>query len=206
MPRKPPPKPPVDLAPGLVVRRVALDAIHPDPANTNTHDGRNLAAIVASLRTFGQVEALVVQKGTGKIIGGNGRLEAMRSIGMTEADIVEVEADNVHAAALGIALNRTAKLSAFDDVALARTLEAIRSEPDFPLEATGFEDAEVGALLDRIAGERIGGGDGGDGDEGGIEEIHERHEIIVECDGEGQQRQLFDRFQSEGLKCRVVTF
>lgn len=71
------------------IRRVALDAIHQDPANARQHGERNLDAIRASLARFGQVEPLVVHKATGRVIGGNGRVAAMRSLGWTEADVVE---------------------------------------------------------------------------------------------------------------------
>jgi ParB-like chromosome segregation protein Spo0J len=133
----------------LTVRRVRLDDLHADPANTNTHDGLNLRTIRDSLREFGQVEPLVVHKGTNKVIGGNGRLAVMRDLGITEADVVEFDGDNVRATALGIALNRTAKTSSFDDTALAETLRALQSE-DFPVEAAGFTDAEVDALIGRL--------------------------------------------------------
>lgn len=89
-----------------ITRRVALDSLHPDPANARKHDERNIAAISASLRQFGQVEPLVVQASTGKVIGGNGRLEAMRKDGATHADVVELDIDDTQATALGIALNR----------------------------------------------------------------------------------------------------
>jgi ParB-like chromosome segregation protein Spo0J len=46
----------------LSIRRVRLDAIHPDPANARQHPERNLEAIENSLRRFGRVEPLVVQK------------------------------------------------------------------------------------------------------------------------------------------------
>jgi hypothetical protein len=34
----------------------------------------------------------------------------------------------------------------------------------------------------------------------------EKFEIIVTCEGETHQRELFDRLTEEGLKCRVLTF
>jgi hypothetical protein len=140
----------------LTVRRVRLDDLHADPANTNTHDELNLRTIRDSLREFGQVEPLVVHKGTNKVIGGNGRLTVMRDLGITEADVVDFDGDNVRATALGIALNRTAKTSTFDDTALSETLRALQSE-DFPIEAAGFTDAEVDALLKGLADERLEG-------------------------------------------------
>jgi len=68
------------------LRTVNLDELHQDPANARRHGERNVQAIVASLRQFGQVEPLVVQKST----GGNGRIDAIRKMGETEAQIVEV--------------------------------------------------------------------------------------------------------------------
>jgi hypothetical protein len=34
----------------------------------------------------------------------------------------------------------------------------------------------------------------------------ERFEVLVECQDEGHQREVFDRLTGEGLKCRVLTF
>jgi ParB-like chromosome segregation protein Spo0J len=87
------------------IRRVPLDAIHPDPANARLHPERNVEAIKNSLRRFGQAEPLVVQRSTQRLIAGHGRVEAMRALDWTEADIVEVDADDATATALAIALS-----------------------------------------------------------------------------------------------------
>ena len=71
------PHPPPD-APGLANRRVPLASHHLDPSNAREHGTENMEAIVGSLKRFQQVEPLVVQKSTGRVIGGNGRLVAMR--------------------------------------------------------------------------------------------------------------------------------
>ena len=88
----------------LAIRRVRIDSLHSDPANARTHDERNLETIQASLARFGQVEPLVVQQGSGRVIGGNGRLSAMKRLGWTQVDIVEVDLTAIDATALGIAL------------------------------------------------------------------------------------------------------
>ncbi len=135
-------------APRLALRRARLSELHADPANARTHDEKNLSAIADSLRAFGQVEPLVVQKSTGKVIGGNGRLEVLRRAGETEVDIVEVDVSDAQATALGIALNRTSELGAWDDSTLAKLLESL---PDDAFAATGFSDEDLGELLDRLA-------------------------------------------------------
>ena len=131
----------------LTIRRVPIASLHCDPANARRHDPRNLAAISDSLAAFGQVEPLVVQAGTGKVIGGNGRLEAMRARGDTEVDVVEVAIDGPKATALGIALNRTAELAAWDDETLAALLQSL---PDTDRALAGFTGDDLAEVLDRL--------------------------------------------------------
>jgi ParB-like chromosome segregation protein Spo0J len=95
----------------LTIRRVALSALHTDPANARSHDERNLAAIATSLKQLGQAEPLVVQRSTGKAIGGNGRVAVMRSLGWIDCDVFELDLDDTQATALGIALNRTGEMA-----------------------------------------------------------------------------------------------
>jgi ParB-like chromosome segregation protein Spo0J len=71
----------------LSIRRVPLDTLVLDPANARQHGEPNLDAIRASLTRFGQAEPLVVQRATRRVIGGNGRLVAMRALGWTESRI-----------------------------------------------------------------------------------------------------------------------
>jgi DNA modification methylase len=132
----------------LEIRRVPLASLHADPANARAHDERNLDAIRGSLERFRQVEPLVVQRSTGRVVGGNGRLVAMKAMGWTECDIVELELDDVQATALGIALNRTSDLAAWDQPALGKLLESLRAED--ALDGVGFNDKELNALLDEV--------------------------------------------------------
>ena len=134
------------------VKRVKISEIHEDPANSRKHGERNLATITASLTQFGQVEPLVVQKSTGRVVGGNGRLAAMRKMGLQEVDIVEVDLTDVQAASLGIALNRTAELAEWDLEALARTVSGIKEDVD--LASLGWDPNELEQLLG-VAGNKL---------------------------------------------------
>jgi hypothetical protein len=129
----------------LTIIRVPLDSLHLDPSNARLHPERNLEAIKGSLARFGQVEPLVVQKGTRRIIGGNGRLVAMRELGFTHADVVEVEIDDHGATALGIALNRSGSLGEWDVPALAALLDSLRAEG--ALDGVGYTESEIDELL-----------------------------------------------------------
>lgn len=137
-------------------KRVKISDLHKDPANARLHNSENLSDIRASLKHFGQVEPLVVQKATGKVIGGNGRLDVMVELGWEECDVAYVDFDNMQATALGIALNRAGErsewnpdvldklLSEIDGVSeeLAASLKELEKEVGIDEEPAGDADAE----------------------------------------------------------------
>lgn len=138
----------------MEIRTVALDDLHQDPSNARAHGDENMLAIEGSLKRFQQVEPLVVQKSTGRVIGGNGRLAAMREMGWTECEVVEVDVDDLQATALGIALNRSASLAAWNEPVLAKLLDQLRLED--ALDGIGYDADDIDALLAQV------GGDNGD--------------------------------------------
>jgi len=145
----PAPRPSGQRAQGpLCIRRVPLSTLHLDQANARSHGPVNLEAIKGSLARFGQAEPLVVQAGTGRIIGGNGRLIAMQALGWTECDVVEVDLPAIEATALGLALNRTSELAEWNNEALATLLDQLRTED--ALHGVGFTSADLNDLLDQL--------------------------------------------------------
>ena len=132
----------------LTIKRVPISTLHQDPANARSHGPENMAAIEASLARFGQAEPLVVQAKTRRVIGGNGRLAAMQKLGWKECDVVELDVDDLQATALGISLNRTGELASWDENALARILEELRSQD--ALDGIGYSSADLDRLLDDL--------------------------------------------------------
>lgn len=132
----------------LNLTTVPLADLRPDPANPRTHDKRNLAAIAASLREHGQVEPLLVQRSTMMVVGGNGRAEAMRSLGWTTARVALLDVSDVEARKLSIALNRTGELAGWDEAVLARHLADLSAlDTSFNVDDLGFSTAELDALV-----------------------------------------------------------
>ena len=123
---------------------VDIETLHLDKNNARIHNQRNLEAIGGSIDEFGQVEPLVVQKSTGRVIGGNGRLEVLRKQGAQTVEIVEVDLDDKKSTALGLALNRTAELADWDTVTLQELTTGLE---DFNLEGIGFGSAELDSIL-----------------------------------------------------------
>jgi ParB-like chromosome segregation protein Spo0J len=147
----------------VTYKRVPIDSLFEDPANARKHGERNLETISNSLRCFGQVESLVVQKSTGKVIGGNGRLRVMKDLGWDEVDIAEVDITDVQSVSLGIALNRTAELAEWDDEILAATLNGLALEEGL-LGAAGYDEEELAAMLDQFDAAEVDAPQLADGD------------------------------------------
>lgn len=125
----------------LKITRVPLSTLRTDEANARAHNETNLASIVASLKRFGQVEPLLVQRKSRTIVAGHGRLAAMLQLGWVDADIVELDIEGHGASALAVALNRTAELAEWDKAKLSAILNALSAEDS--LDGVGFTAAEL---------------------------------------------------------------
>lgn len=170
---------------------VAIETLVPDPANARLHGDKNLDAIKASLRTFGQVKPVVVREETNVVVCGNGTLNAAQSLGWTHLAAVAKSMDAATAAALAIADNRTAELATWDPDALGRLMSEIE---------TG--DAELQKMLDDLAKEKGIGPE--EADAAAPSDIPEQYNILVECETEQQQAALLERLDAEGFKCRSL--
>lgn len=148
----------------MKVETVDIDFVMFDPANVRKHGERNLETIKASLARFGQQKPVVVGRGN-VVLAGNGTLAAARALGWDEIKIVRTDLTGTDATAYAIADNRSAELAEWDDQSLAETLRALQSE-DFDLDAVGYTDAEVDALIDGL-GDSLLEGDGAEEDGGG---------------------------------------
>jgi len=113
----------------MKVEIVGIEKLNPDPANARRHSKRNVEEIARSLKAFGQHAPLVVQKSTMRVLVGNGRLEAMKSLGWKQAAVYIVDDDNVTAVRRALADNRTAELAEWDEAALAGLMANVEDIP-----------------------------------------------------------------------------
>lgn len=126
---------------------VNLDEIFLDPKNANIHPPEQIENLKKSLDTFGQPERLIVS-GDGRIIGGNGRYEAMTDLGWETVRITRVFAKESFLDALALTLNKTPEGSYLDDDKVSELLTSISEEDEELILSTGFSDNELTALLD----------------------------------------------------------
>ena len=119
--------------------KIAIADLSLDPNNARKHSQRNLDAIAASLKQFGQRKPIVVHRGV--VLAGNGTVEAAKSLGWSEIEIASVpdDWDNDTAKAYALADNRTAELAEWDEGELAKQLLELQ-DAEFDISQLGFKD------------------------------------------------------------------
>jgi len=135
-----------NVAEALRALVMPLADLNLDGANARVHDAKNLAAIKASLKRFGQRLPIVVQREGMVVRAGNGRVEAARELGWDEIAAVVVDESDVEATAFAIADNRTSELAEWDDEVLAQTLKGLEGD-GVGLDELGFSDDDLAALV-----------------------------------------------------------
>lgn len=177
----------------MYVEELPLSELSPDPANARRHDEKNMQAIIASLRRFGQQKPIVIDS-SNTIRAGNGTYAAAVELQWDTIQVVRTDLQSADAIAFAIADNRTSDLSDFDDDILRAQLEGLDLELQF---AAGYTEEDLDALIDSYEDEV-------DDDLSGPEPNIESYQVIVECKDEGSQRRLFERLQDEGHKVKCL--
>lgn len=111
-----------------------------------------------TILTHGWTNPILLDR-TGQIVAGHTRLKAAIKLGLTEVPTITLDAEGAEAIAIAIADNRLGELAEWDDPALARLLEGLAAD-DFDLDAIGYDDDEMQALLDSLEDEPTGPDDG----------------------------------------------
>ena len=151
------------LGGGLLIERRSVHDLSNDPANARKHNDRNIDAIIASLRRFGQQKPIVIDK-TNIVRAGNGTLEAARRLGWESIDCVTTALQGSDAIAYAIADNRTAELAEWDEDTLAAQLNGLLTESEEIALAAGFTPEEIEAMLSQFDVDEIDAPDLADGD------------------------------------------
>ena len=183
------------LGGGLLIERRSVHDLSNDPANARKHNDRNIDAIIASLRRFGQQKPIVIDK-TNIVRAGNGTLEAARRLGWESIDCVTTSLEGSDAIAYAIADNRTAELAEWDEDTLAAQLNGLLTESEEIALAAGFTPEEIEAMLSMPEDE----------EEPAQVDLSSKWEIVVTCESEADQQKVFGMIEKEGYKCRVLTF
>jgi len=132
----------------LDIDLVSIDALTSDPENARKHPDRNLEAIAASLKRFGQQKPVIALR-NGTVIAGNGTLAAARRLGWTELMVAYTDLPENEARAFAIADNRSGELAAWDDDTLRAQLAELKDLDASLANAAGYSDDELRSMLER---------------------------------------------------------
>ncbi|REK19159.1 MAG: hypothetical protein DWQ37_01850 [Planctomycetota bacterium] len=174
-------------------RRVRADALRPHPRNWRTHPRAQQDAVRGALAEIGYADALVARElpdGTLQLLDGHLRAELTPEalVPVLVLDVDEHEALKILATLdpLAALADADAQLlrGLLDDVhteseALATALRALAAEHPLPrdLREQGVRDVVLPASF----------------------------QVVVECEGEAQQRAVYEQMVGQGFKCRVLS-
>lgn len=125
---------------------IDISKLIPYANNARTHSDEQIKKIQSSIREFGFVNPVLIDKNYG-IIAGHGRVEAAKREGMTEVPCVWVEhLTEAQKKAYILADNRLAEDAGWDMELLKIELEELK-EIDFDIDLTGFSGEELADIL-----------------------------------------------------------
>lgn len=125
---------------------VSIDKLIPYVNNARTHSAEQVNKLRSSLREFGFVNPVIVDKDYG-IIAGHGRVLAAKEEGIDEVPCVLVDyLTEAQKKAYIIADNRFAQDAGWDEELLRIEIESLQGE-DFDISLTGFETDEIADLF-----------------------------------------------------------
>ncbi len=131
------------------LKLISIDELIPYANNARTHSKEQINKIRSSLREFGFVNPVLIDKDK-NIIAGHGRVTAAKEEGIKEVPCVLVEhLTEAQKKAYIIADNKLALDAGWDNELLALELENLK-ELDFDVELTGFNAAEIEDLFFQV--------------------------------------------------------
>lgn len=177
-------------------RLIPAKLLRPHPHNPNRGDRE---AIAESIEVNGFYGAVLVRKhptneGEFEILAGEHRMT--EAVSAAEGDLevgipcIIAEYDDVGAARVLLADNETAKRSTYDADELTHVLHSLGT-----LEGTGFTLAELGEFEDERQRN----------EPKEPEEFVREYGVVIYCDDEQHQQEIYEKLRAEGLRVRVAS-
>lgn len=120
------------------IERVGIDKLIPYINNAKIHSDSQVTKIASSIREFGFVNPVLIDKNF-NVIAGHGRIKAAEKLGLDEVPCVYVEGlTEAQRKAYILADNKLGEFASWDLDMITNELEGLQSL-DFDVELTGFE-------------------------------------------------------------------
>ncbi len=131
----------------LEIRKVKVSSLKYAPYNPRKISQETLLKLERSIREFGLVEPLVVNRRNMHVVGGNQRLAVLKKMGIEEVDAVFVDLDDAREKALNIALN---KICGEWDLEILKDLLLELDSGIIDISLTGFDALEIEELMNNL--------------------------------------------------------
>lgn len=129
------------------IELVGIERLIPYAKNSRTHSEEQVAQLAGSIREFGFTNPVLIGADS-DIIAGHGRVLAARKLGLEEVPCIRLgHLTETQKRAYIIADNKLALNAGWDEELLKLELLSLRDDESFNLELTGFNEAELDALL-----------------------------------------------------------
>jgi hypothetical protein len=175
-----------------VERRKIKDLI-PYAKNSRTHSEGQIGQIAAAITEWGFANPILIAE-DGTIIAGHGRVMAAKKLGLAEVPVMIARGrTDSQKRAFVIADNKITLNGGWDDTVLKAEFA--------DLTQAGFDTA----LLAFAPGELVGIGPVDGIEDAPASKYSEQYGVIVICADEAGQKATYERLNSEGLNCKVVT-
>ena len=133
---------------------VDINKLVPYANNARTHNKEQILKLRSSLREFGFVNPVIIDKDY-NVLAGHGRIMAAKEEGITEVPCVFVDhMSEAQKKAYILADNRMALDAGWDDELLAVEMQELQ-ELGFDLGLTGFDESEIADLFDTNGGDEV---------------------------------------------------
>jgi hypothetical protein len=131
------------------IEMLATSALKPFKRNARTHSRKQIRQIADSIRHFGFINPVLIDE-AGQIIAGHGRVEAAKSLGMSEVPTIRLEhMSDAEKRAYIIADNRLAEKAGWDREILVTELEYL-IDSQLDVEVIGFDPGEIEIVLNDV--------------------------------------------------------
>lgn len=177
------------------LRRVRASDLQPNPKNWRTHPDAQRDALRGILAEVGYADALLVRElpdGALQLVDGHLRAETTPDamVPVLVLDIDEQEADKL--------------LLSIDPLSAMATVDL--KQLDHLLGSCQFENPQMTKMLDQLEHDAKAASKMWDGPSDADEVfIPELYQVVIECEGEHEQQQVYERMRKEGYRCRVLT-
>jgi ParB-like chromosome segregation protein Spo0J len=152
-----------------------------NPRQISTKQYKDLKA---SIKKFGLVDPIIINKNKNVVIGGHQRLKICKELKYIEIDCVVLDLSKEEERELNIRLNKNT--GDFD-------IDILANEFDIDeLTDWGFKHIDLGINVDKIQ-------------EDLSDKLELQYKIEVEVISEKEQEQLYNELTKKGYKCRILT-